>query len=336
MIYFLTDWQTEQPQLESNIVFNVSQIFCEGALETKVINAQLCPFSNYFTNPFEFYDSEHFINLLDPVTEHFALSYAPLTLSDLQFPTTWEKTYTRKNVLLSEGGIIKAEVFFNSFGFVSQVHYHSHLGKEIHIYSEKGVLLTKKVIDSSGVRVEQQVFDEGGQVILTQWRDYVFIEKNYQKRFKKITYQSFKEVCIELINGALVKFNSKEDQLIIDGTSEWLMSLVEGFEFPESIVYIFTGPTQTCISQLNLHFNLIEKGKLIISDNEDLQKICHSLSLYQSIKGKVKIMALYPTTLALGESNSTLEEYFYWQIERFDAHESQLLKKILKDEVRNS
>ena len=124
MLYFLTDWSSEPPQLDSNLLFNINTIFQEGGFETKLINTHFSPFLNYYMNKFESYDSNHFISLMDTVTDRFTLNYAPLTLNDLDFPRDWERTYTRGSVLLSKEGIIKAEVFFNLFGFVSQVYHH--------------------------------------------------------------------------------------------------------------------------------------------------------------------------------------------------------------------
>lgn len=330
MIYFLTDWQSEIEQLESNVVFNVNKVFYEGQIETKIINTRLSPFSNYFTNPFEFYDSNHFVNLLDSMTTDFSVNYAPLTLRDLIFPKDWEKVYTRTSVLLTKDGAIKAEVLFNSFGFVSQVHYYSNFGKETQIYSEKGVLQSKQKLNSCGEQVEQQLFDEVGRLILTQKSDYVFIDDGYKKRFKQSTYQTFKEVCMELVNVALVNFNPKEDRLVIDGKSDWLMELVEGFVFPESIVYIFTGSTQDCMYQANYHLRLIEKGKQMITDNTFFQKSLERNEGYQKIKNATRFMSLYPTTLTLGESNTYLEAYVYWQIEAFDSQVSNTLQEFLR------
>ncbi|WP_406834527.1 accessory Sec system protein Asp1 [Lactococcus lactis] len=329
MLYFLTDWQSEHP-LESDIIFNVNTMFQESRLETKVINTQFSPFLNYFTNAFESYDSDHFIQLLDIMSNRFALNYAPLTLNDLDFPKGWERTYTRGNVLLSKEGVIKAEVYFNSFGFVSQVHYPTRLGKEIHIYSEKGTVLLQEFFDTSGAKNEQRLFDEGGQLILTQWGGDIFIEKDYQKHFKKVTYASFKEVCIELLHLTLVNFNPKEDQLVIDGTNDWVMSLIEGIGFPESVVYIFSGPSENCLSQLDEHLGLIGKGKAIITDNQSFQSSIENTPFYQSIKSKTHYMSLYPTTLRLGESNRFLEGIVYWQVEQFDLQTSALFGKFLE------
>jgi hypothetical protein len=336
MIYFLTDWQSEMTRLESNVLFNVNKIFNEGGIETKMINTRFSPFSNYFTNHFEFYDSDHFINLMDSVTDQFSLCHAPLTFKDLEFPKSWEKVYTRNNVLLTKEGEIKAEVFFNSFGFVSQVHYHSSLGKEINIYSEKGMILLKQKFNIDGEQVEQQVFDEGGQLIFTEWNEYVFIENHYKSHFKKSNYHDFKEVCMELVNSALVNFNPEEDRLIIDGTSEWLMGLIEGFEYPESIVYIFTGPTEDCISQLNRHNNFIERGKCVVTDNILFQDALKKSDFYP-LKNKFRFMPLYSTILTLGESSTYLEEYIYWQIEQFDFQIDAVLQKFLlmKLEIRD-
>ena len=330
MLYFLTDWSSEQPQLESDIIFNINTIFQEGGLDAKVINTQLSPFLNYFTNVFENYDSDHFIPLMDTVSDRFALNYAPLTLKDLQFPSRWERTYTRENVLLSQDGVIKAEVYFNSFGFVSQVHYFTRLGKEIHTYSEKGSLLTQSSFDSSGEEIEQRLFDEGGQVILTKWGGKVSIEEAYQNYFKKATYPTSKEVFMELVQLALVDFNSKEDRLIIDGTNAWLLSLIEGIEFPESVVYIFSGATEICLSQVNKNLALIEKGKAIITDNQALQNSIDNTPFYQSIRHKSHFMPLYPAVLRLGESNDFLEGTVYWQIESLDSQTGALLEKFLE------
>lgn len=330
MIYFLTDWQSENPSLESNVVFNVNKVFHEGKIETKIINTQVSPFLNYLTNSFEFYDSDHFIQLFDSVTDRFALNYAPLTMNDLEFPTNWEKVYTRTNVLLSENGKIKAKVFLNSFGFISQVDYYTSLGKEVHVFSEKGTIISKKMFDPLGKQIEQQYFDEGERLILTQWSDYVFISEFYQSRFKRTTYQSFSEVCKELINVALEQFDPKKDRLVIDGTSEWLMTLGEGFKFPESIVYLFTGSTQNYISQAELHLNLMRKGIQVITDNGLLQDELKKSRDYYEMQNAPLLIPFYPTTLTLGESNTYSEQYIYWQIEQFEGQIANLFNKFLE------
>lgn len=327
MIYFLTDWQSDSP-LESDIVFNVNTIFQESEIETKIVNTRFSPFLNYFTNAFESYDSDHFIQPIEMVTDRFALNYAPLTLNDLHFPNVWERTYTRGSVLLSQDGRIKAEVFFNAFGFVSQVHYPTRLGKEIQVYSEKGALLTQSSFDSSGEEIEQRIYDEGGQLILSRSGGNIFIDKSYQKRFRKKIYQNFKEVSMELIYLALVNFNPKEDRLVVDGTNAWLMSLIEEIDFPESVLYIFSGSSQVSLSQVSEYLSLIQKGKGMITDNLRFQEEINKENW--ALQSKLHFMPLYPATLSLGESNNFLEATVYWQIEVFDAQTSARFEKFLE------
>lgn len=327
MLYFLTDWQSGQP-LDSDIVFNVNTIFQEAEVETKVINTQISPFLNYLINVFDHYDSDHFISLMSTVSDHFALSAAPLTLQDLKFPKDWEKTYTRDNVLLSKEGVIKAEVHLNSFGFVSQVYYYSKFKKERHTYSEKGYLLSKETLNYEGEVLETLIFDEQGRLIFTDFGDIVSIGEGYKKAFKKVTYASFKEVCIELLHLALVNFNAKEDRLVIDGTNAWVMSLIEGIDFPESVSYIFSGSTQSCLSQSKNHWSLIEKGQGLITDNLRFQE--EIMKRNQKFKSKLHFMPLYPTTLSLGESNNFWEETIYWQIEQLDSQLSVLFERFLE------
>ena len=327
MLYFLTDWQSEHP-LESDIVFNVNTIFQESGLETKLINTQFSPFLNYVINMFESYDSDTLTSLMDTVTERFALNYAPLTLNDLHFPNAWERTYTRGNVLLSQDGRIKAEVFFNSFGFVSQVYYHSKFKKEIHTYSEKGYLLSKENTNNDEEVLEKLIFDEQGKLILTDFSDHVSIGGAYKKVFKKKTYESFKEVCMELLHLALVNFNPKEDCLVVDGTNDWVMSLIEGVAFPESVVYLFSGPTELCLSQAEEHLRLIENGKAMITDNLRFQEVM--MKGKRALQSELHFMPLYPTTLSLGESNNFLEGTVYWQVEQFDSQTSALFGQFLE------
>ncbi|WP_270251006.1 accessory Sec system protein Asp1 [Lactococcus lactis] len=327
MLYFLTDWQSEHP-LESDILFNIHTIFQEGGLETQLINTQFSLFLNYFTNAFENYGSHHFISLMDRVTKRCALNYAPLTLNDLKFPKDWERTYTRRSVLCSKEGVIKAEVYFNSFGFVSQVYYYSNLKKEIHTYSEKGYILSKESINDEGETFEKLIFDEQGKLIFTDFGHYILIGRAYKEVFKKATYESFKEVCMELLHLALVNFNPKEDRLVVDGTSDWVMSLLEGIGFPKSVVYIFSGPSEPCHSQLVEHLSLIEKGKGVITDNLHFQAEIEKGK--GPLQSKLHLMPLYPTTLSLGESNIFLEETVYWQVEAFDSQTSALFGKFLE------
>ena len=328
MLYFLTDWSSEPPQLDSNILFNINTIFQEGGFETKLINTHFSPFLNYYMNKFESYDSNHFISLMNTVTDRFALNYAPLTLNDLDFPRDWERTYTRGSVLLSKEGIIKAEVFFNLFGFVSQVYHHSKFKKEIHTYSEKGYILSKETINNHDEVLEKLVFDEYGKLILTDFGDYISIGGAYKRAFEKKKYESFKDVCIELLHLALVNFNPKEDRLVIDGTNDWVMSLIDGIEFPESVVYIFSGPSEPCHSQMAEHLSLIENGKAIITDNLHFQAAIEKGK--EPLQSELHFMPLFPTALSLGESNNFLEGTVYWQIEAFDSQISALFEKFLE------
>lgn len=330
MIYFLTDWQLGQDQLESNVIFNVNKAFQEEKIETKIINTQLSPFLNYFMNQFDSYDANHFINIIDSVADCFALSYAPLTLRDLVFPKDWERTFTRTTVLFSKNGIVKAEVFFNSFGFVSQVHYYTTFNSAIHTYSEKGYILSKKDINLESGAFETSVFDEFGRLIFIDFGDYISIGDVYKKVFNKSIYASFQEICTELISSILVKFNPKEDTLVIDGTNEWLISLVENFAFPESIIYLFSGPTQVCINQMNNHSERIKLGKCVITDNFLFYSTMKKVGVVDFVRNGLLFMPFYPTTLMLGESNHFLESYVYWQIKKFDFKISKVFEGFLK------
>lgn len=327
MLYFLTDWSSEH-RLESDVLFNVNTIFQEGGFETKLINTQFSPFLNYLMNGFESYDSDHFIQLMDIVSERFVLNYAPLTLNELNFPKDWERTYTRGSVLLSKKGELKAEIFFNSFGFVSQVYYHSKFMKEIHTYSEKGYVLSKENLNSDGEVLEKLIFDEQGKLILTDFDNYVSIGGAYKRVFKKMKYANFKEVCIELLHLALVHFNPKEDRLVVDGTNDWVMSLIEGIAFPESVVYIFSGSIELCFSQVEEHLRLIENGRAMITDNLRFQAAIEKGK--EPLQSELHFMPLFPTALSLGESNNFLEGTVYWQIEAFDSQTSALFGKFLE------
>ncbi|HFC9197341.1 accessory Sec system glycosyltransferase Asp1 [Enterococcus lactis] len=329
MIYFLTDWQSKLGNLETDVMFNVSKIFDVGKLETKTINMQLSPFLGYFVNPFEMYSNDRIIHLLDTVTERFASSYAPLTMNDLQLPINYEKTYTRTNVLLSKNGVIKGEVYFNQFGFVSQVHYHTKEGKEIQIYSDKGYILCKQLRDHSDNKLEEQLFDEGGQLIFTERENQLLIGSAYKKHFKHSTYGTFKEVCMELLNATLIDFNPVHDRLVIDGTSSWLMDIVEGFTYPETMMYVFSGDIKKCTAQIDKHINVIEKGKRIITDNALLCKWIEENNQYRAIKSKLDFMPLFPTYLLLGESNTYADQYVYWQMKRLDSQEKVTLLDFL-------
>ncbi|HGF7723024.1 TPA: accessory Sec system protein Asp1 [Enterococcus faecium] len=329
MIYFLTDWQSKLGNLETDVMFNVSKIFDVGKLETKTINMQLSPFLGYFVNRFEMYSNDRIVHLLDTVTESFASSYAPLTMNDLQLPINYEKTYTRTSVLLSKNGVIKGEVYFNQFGFVSQVHYHTKEGNEVQIYSDKGYILCKQLRDHSDNKLEEQVFDEGGQLIFTEREDQLFIGSAYKKHFKHSTYDTFKEVCMELLNVTLIDFNPVHDCLVIDGTSSWLMDIVEGFMYPETMMYVFSGDIKECTAQIDKHINVFEKSKRIITDNALFQKWIEENDNYRSIKNKLDFMPLFPTYFSLGESNTYADQYIYWQITRFDSQEKVTLLDFL-------
>lgn len=330
MIYFLTEWQSKSTDLESNMVFNINKVFYEGQIDSKIINTLSSPFLNYLTNPFEFYNPSHFIDLLDAVKEPDSLNYVPLTLRDMTFPKDWEKIYTRTNILLTKDGDIKAEVFLNAFGFVSQVYYYTGLGKEIDVYTEKGTIMCKQYIDAFEEQVEQQFFDEKGQLILTQRDDWVFISEPYKRKFKHAVYQTFSEVCIEMLNGLLENFNPKEDKLVVEGTNAWLMHLIEGFKFPKALVYLFNGPAQEGISQLSSHLSLVKQGGKLVSDNPLFQEELKVRRIFRSLQNKFHLIPFYPTNLTLGESNRYLEQFVYWQVDRIDAQVKALLNKFLE------
>mgnify|MGYP004708386839 CR=1 FL=1 len=325
MIYFLTDWNTELEKLESNIIFNTTKLFNTGEIDTKIINLQMTPFLSYYVNRFEFYNSNNIESFLDILPHQFACVYAPLTMNDLQFPKSYEKTYTRTNVLLSKDGVIKGKVFFNQFGFVSQVCYYSDFGKEVQTFSEKGYILFKEFFDSKGNFVEKQVLDEGGQLILTEYDETVVIADVYRKYFLREIYASFKEFCIELVNRFLIHFNPEKDRIVIDGTSRWLIEIAKGIKASESIISIFSGDLQECISNINQNLEFITKGKQIITDQYLLKDID-----VLNLKNKVEYMPFFPTRLTLGESNRYLEQFVYWEISSFDAQIKQIFQEFLR------
>lgn len=328
MNYFLTDWEIEFTKLESNTIFNIHKILDDGKLQTKIINTKSYPFSNYFLNRFNFYKSDKFVNIFDIIFDTNQLNYSPLSMKDLKFLDKLEKTYTRNKVILSKNGVIKGEVLFNEFGFVSQIEYYQNGRREVHNYSEKGNILSKKIIDNVVHQTVQEIFDDQGKLILREYGDYLRIGRQYRKYFKQEIYDTFNEVCIELINMFFLNFNPEEDRLIIDGKSLWLMRLIEHFRFPQSIIYVFSGTISDTIPQIENYINIIGKGKQIVTDNFLLkQKI---ISNYPLIERKTKYLPIFSTNFDLGKSNEGLEKYIYWQIKVFDSRIIGLLGRILK------
>lgn len=333
MIYFLTDWRLDKENFERDIFFNVVRTFNESNRKTTVIQTVLSPFLNYFVTQFDFEQKDTIYSLFELIHPRKKFNVTPLCMSDLPFPSYYEKTYTKDKVILSMNGEIKSEAYFNTFGFVSAVHNFSKEGIEISIYSEKGYLLSKEFFNPKGKRVKKQLFDGIGQLILTEWEIGVKISRSYLQYFEYEVYESLASVSVELLNRFLENFNPREDRLIIDGRSSWLLELVKDFLYPESIVYVFSGKIQQNVKNIDDYFHILNKAKSIITDDSRLQKIVHDNNKYRSLRGKLSLLPLYPTELNLGRSNMYAEQYIYWKINQFTREVREVFSKFLRKKL---
>lgn len=330
MIFFLTDWQSDMAHFEENAMFNVSKILNKNGLETQIVNTQLAPFLNYFGNQFGYYNPSMITNLLDCVLQVSGVAYTPVNLSDLALPADIEKTYTKTNVLLSKNGVMKGEVYFNDFGYVSEVRYFSKLGEEIHYYSERGYVWCKHLLDKSAKTVKRQIFDELGQLVFTEYSNCVIIAGTYLKFFKQEIYVTYKALCIELLNKVFEKFDPISDRIIADGSSALTSSLLSGFPHYGSVVWLFSNDVQQDVAQISENQVLFTKSKKLITDNAQLSKRLERNVDFKHLLDSVSYMPFYPTTLSLGESNSFANQYVYWEIEKLDEKTQFIFLSFLK------
>lgn len=333
MIYFLTDWHLEIENFEADILFNIIQTFNTYGEETAIVNMSPAPFMNYFTNQFDFKQSEHILGLFDYLIEKRAYISAPLGINDLILPKNYEKTYTNNQVLLSMDGIVKGEVYFNPYGFVSQVHYLLENGKEVDTYSERGFILSKEILNAFSEVKERQFFNELGQLIFTEYPIGVTISSDYLDVFHKKVYDSYKNVCIEMMNNILKQFNPKVDDIILDGTNLALMEIVRGFAYPENIIYVVSGKSQRIVEQISPFIDLFEKSQCIITDNTSVESQIKEVIPSAVINKKVQLLPSYSTVLNLGESNTYREQYIYWKIEHFSLDVKVRLLEFLREKI---
>lgn len=333
MIYFLTDWGLETGNLEADVVFNIIETFNEGNKENTIINMTMSPFLNYFINQYDFSKKENIKDLYDSIFEKNNEEFTPFTMNDLSFPKHYELTYTKDEVLLSVNGKIQAKVFFNVFGFVSHVHYFSEEGKEEHIYSEKGYIIQKNFFNSLEKRIKSQFLDKFGQVILTEWENAVEVGPKYLLRFKQIRYDSLKTVHIEMLNTMLENFDPEQDHLILKGTSDWPLDIVQDFTFPERVVYIFPGDSQNNLDKIVKHEEIIGQSQRVIVDDPILKENIEDNPSTLALNEKTKFLPLFPTGFSLGESNTYAEQYIYWKIDDFNSKVQKRLIEFLNTKL---
>lgn len=330
MIYFLTDWELETGNnLETDVVFNTIETFNEGNMEHTIINMTSSPFLNYLVNQYDFSKKENIVDLFGRKNNG---EFTPLTMNDLSFPRHYELTYTKDEVLLSVNGKIQGKVFFNSFGFVSHVHYFSEEGKEEHIYSERGYINQKNFFDSLGKRIKSQFLDKFGQVIFTEEANAVEVGPRYLLQFKQPRYDSLKTIYVEILSTLLENFDPEQDYLIFKGTSDWLLEIVQDFTFPERVVYVFPGDAQHNLDKIMKHEEILGQSKRVMLDDPLLKANIEDKGTL-ALNEKVKILPLYPTVFALGESNTFAEQYIYWKFDDFNLNVQKRLLEFLNTKL---
>lgn len=334
MIYFIADWSSTKVSLESNAMFNVTRMFSDKDIKTKIINTRMPSFFNFFANQYNFQNHTELIGLLDCVLEVSNGSHSPLNLLDLKLSPKFEKTYTKKNVLLTKDGVVKGEIYFNDFGYVAEVHYFSDLGKEVHFYSEKGYVYCKQTFDHMHKQVKRQMFDEFGKLVFTEVPNCIVIADAYLKHFKQKNYVNYKEVCIELLNKTLDNFNPKVDKIIIDASSTWITKIMANFSYMENMILMFPHDVKKVKLKINESQTLVERSKKIITDNTTFGKEILNKNYCQNITQKVNCIPFYPTNLMLGKSNTYAEQYVYWHINHLDQKTITILTSFLEMKLK--
>lgn len=329
MIYFLTDWHIDRDNFESDAMLNTIKVLKHS--NSQIINLQSAPFMHYLVNYFGLQSQNSFSDLLDVFLDVPSKNTTPTTLTDLKWLSKYEKYYTNKDVTFSNNGVVKGRVYFNQWGFVSQVEYISSNSREIDIYSHKGYVSSKNFYDAQGEKIKWQVYDEQGQVIFTEYPDCVIIAEAYDQKFSRDIYTNYGDLFLEMLSSVLSDFNPRTDRLIIDAKSPYVSEFLSIFPYLQSLVLIYSGQVNEFQAQLSEHFSVIKNVKQIMTDNVVLiDRIRQESSRqHQHVMKNVSYMPFYATSLNLGESNSTADQNIYWQINCLNKLQQESLAKLI-------
>ncbi|MFT8498145.1 accessory Sec system glycosyltransferase Asp1 [Leuconostoc pseudomesenteroides] len=334
MIYFLTDWHTDIDRFESNIMLNTIKVLKHS--NSQIINLQAAPFMHYLVNYFGLPSQDNFSDLLDVFLDVPSKNTTPTTLTDLKWLSQYEKYYTNKDVTFSNNGVVKGRVYFNQWGFVSQVEYISSNSREIDIYSHKGYVSSKNFYDAQGEKTKWQVYDEQGQVIFTEYPDCVIIAEAYGQKFSRDIYTNYGDLFLEMLSSVLSDFNPRTDRLIIDAKSPYVSEFLSLFPYLQSLVLIYSGHANSFQEKLSDHFSVVENIKQIMTDNVALIDSIRQESSrkYQHELDNISYLPFYATSLNLGESNSAADQNIYWQVNRLDKIQQETLVTLIEMKLK--
>lgn len=337
MVYFIPHWSTKERILDEDRVLNILNLFQENKLEAHLIVVEYLPYFRYLLNDYRLHDIQ-VLSLFDILQQVEIETGFPMTVEDLSFESSVEQIYTPYGITLIKDRMSYGEVRFEEHGFVQSVQYpRSATCLCTELYDDRGFLSSIIFSDRTGEKQKQEFYNPLGKCVMTEYFGsdaHIELYHFEQLGLKQARYLSFSEIFAELFNQGLVDFG--QSSLIFDSWG-FSLDILERLTISQPIMSIFSTEkelNQYTEKQLAILFS---KSKVIITDSRQKKsELLHIKEQQRIIGGDIVDIPMYPTRLALGNSNSVERLMIYWkdhhahQEEEFLVH---LLTNLLIQEV---
>ena len=119
MLYLIPNWNKDT-KLEEDRMYTLSKFFSQQSYENKVLLTKPLQFLRYKLNS-NGYNYDNVISIFDMLQNINTKTGHPLSLEDIAFPLGVDRIYTPNGVTILQKDEVIAIVYFNEFGFVSNL-----------------------------------------------------------------------------------------------------------------------------------------------------------------------------------------------------------------------
>ena len=300
-------WFREQQKIEFDDTINQIKMFSEATQPVELLIIGYMPNLRSFLQRQELEQISYY-SIFDELQDVELKGSRRVELHDLNFPGDVDFSYSPFRVSVYRKQKHYAYIDFGDLGEILAV----TLADKRYVFDDRGFLSSIMYFDEIGQPKRQEYLNLAGQIRFTEdlKTGQVTVAKEFEADFKKLRYETLKELVTERLNDFLAKVSADDIFILAAGGNRTKLAL-ETIKQGKIVLSHFTGRDNEIGT---LPQETLEKIYLAVADTEKTEQELKTTYPAE----KIKLVTPFDTRLRLGHSQQLAEDIVLFLIDELE------------------
>jgi len=316
MIYLIPNWELDRTDFDRDGILYLSRLLERHGIENKIVLINSQPFMNHYAQFFGV-KQEQLLPTFDTLQDIQVPSGHPIGVQDLNYPSSIEKIYSQKELLLVRNNKLYGRIIPNMFGFVDRAVYYEEDGLQIDIYDERGFISQKEYFDKDHVLIKREYLNCTAVVTISEYLNEngrVVIEKGHRKLPEGMEFSNINTFLSHIFKEMLHTADLTNDRVVIS-VSPSAMEIVENLEGKDEFIYnVSSTDSLEELQATGWLKSILTKPKLLTEAAPKRDEIWAMQRKHDITKSNMPVVPMHFTAQNFGDSNTIKELITFWSV----------------------